>query len=192
MGCEFSGRVRDAFILQGHNLQRCDLVKSDSPGPHIIGDLLSLLNDPLWDMLIAFPPCTHLCVSGAKHFKRKRESGEQQAGIAFFSALWNCRIPRICLENPVGIMSSIIGKPAQIIQPWQFGHGETKATCLFLKNLPLLKPSKIVQGREARIHNIAPGPDRAKIRSTTYQGIADAMAEQWGGVELTQEQLTLF
>lgn len=130
--------------------------------------------------MIAHPPCTHLAVSGARHFKAKRESGVQQAALEFVRVLLDAPIPRIALENPVSIISSHIRKPDQIIQPWQFGHGETKATCLWLKDLPKLTPTHIVDGRDDRIHKMPPSPDRWKLRSTTYQGIADAMAEQWG------------
>ena len=130
-------------------------------------------------MMIAFPPCTNLAVSGARWFAAKREDGRQQSGIGFFMDMVKAPIDRICIENPIGIMSSIYRKPDQIIQPWQFGHGETKATCLWLKGLPLLTPTDIVDGREPKIHKMAPGPNRAKMRSLTYQGIADAMADQW-------------
>ena len=131
-------------------------------------------------MMIAFPPCTHLAVSGAKHFEAKRLDGRQQMAIEFFTALADYEIPKIAIENPVGIMSTFYRKPDQYIQPWQFGHGETKKTGLWLKNLSLLKPTNIVTGREQRIWKMGPSPDRAKFRSETYQGIADAMAEQWG------------
>lgn len=131
--------------------------------------------------MIAHPPCTHLAVSGARHFAAKRASGVQQQALDFVRALLSAPIERIALENPVSIISTAIRKPEQIIQPWQFGHGETKATCLWLKNLPCLTPTKIVEGREARVHRLPPSEDRWKLRSTTYQGIADAMAEQWGG-----------
>jgi hypothetical protein len=130
-------------------------------------------------MIIAFPPCTHLCVSGARWFKEKQQDGRQQQGIDFFMQFVNCKCKHIAIENPIGIMSTIYRKPDQIIQPWQFGHGETKATCLWLKNLPLLKPTKIVSGRNNRIHTMAPSKNRSKLRSRTYQGIANAMAKQW-------------
>jgi hypothetical protein len=176
IACEFSGIVRDAFIKQGHDAVSCDLLESETPGPHYQGDVLSILNDG-WHMMIAFPPCTHLAVSGARWFKHKQK--EQQAAIAFFMSLAGAPIPRIAIENPISIMSTRWRKPDQIIQPWQFGHGETKATCLWLKNLPKLKPTNIVDGREPRIHRMSPGPNRAKERSRTYRGIADAMAQQW-------------
>jgi len=180
VACEFSGVVRDAFAAKGHDAWSCDLLPSDRPGQHIQGDVLEIL-DQGWDLMIARPPCTHLAVSGAKHFEAKRKDGRRQQGIDFFIALTNAPVPRYAIENLIGIMSSIWRKPDQIIQPWQFGHGETKATCLWLKNLPPLEPSEIVPGREQKIWKLPPSPDRWKIRSTTFQGIADAMAEQWGG-----------
>jgi hypothetical protein len=179
VACEYSGTVRDAFIARGHDAMSCDLLPTDRPGPHYQGDVFDIINDG-WDLMIAHPPCTHLAVSGARHFAAKRADGRQQEAIIFFMALVNAGIPRIAVENPVCIMSSLYRKPDQIIQPWQFGHGETKATCLWLKNLPLLKPTNIVEGRADRIHKIPPSPDRWKLRSKTYQGIADAMAVQWG------------
>lgn len=157
----------------------CDLLPSDSPGPHYQGDVFDVIDDS-WDLMIAHPPCTHLAVSGARHFAAKKKSGVQQEAIDFFMRLANAGIKKIVLENPICIMSSIWRKPDQIIQPWQFGHGETKATCLWLKGLPKLAPTDIVDGREARVHKMPPSADRWKLRSTTYQGIADAMANQWG------------
>jgi site-specific DNA-cytosine methylase len=177
IACEFSGIVRDAFTARGHNARSCDLLPSERPGNHIQGDVLSHLNEG-WDLMIAHPPCTHLCVSGARWFKDK--PNKQRWAIDFFMALANCPINKICTENPIGIMSTKWRKPDQIIQPWQFGHGETKATCLWLKNLPLLKPTKVVSGRVPRVHHASPGPDRWKERSRTLPGIAEAMAEQWG------------
>ncbi len=188
IGCESSGTVRDAFIRQGHDAWSCDILPTDSEGPHIQDDVLKRLTWTHWDMLIAFPPCTHLCVSGAKHFEAKRKDGRQKEGIDFFMALVNAPIPRIAIENPIGIMSTLYRKPDQIIQPWMFGHGETKATCLWLKNLPplihaaedeLFMAKTHVEGREQRVHNMAPGPNRWKERSKTFSGIADAMASQW-------------
>lgn len=184
IACEFSGIVRDAFIKRGHNAISCDLLPSERPGPHFQGDVFDLLRDPFrtgtqkYDLMIAHPPCTHLAVSGARWFKDKRR--EQAEAIDFVRCLMALTIPRICIENPVSIISSRIRKPDQIIQPWQFGHGETKATCLWLKNLPKLVPTKIVEGRKARVHYAPPGPDRWKERSRTLTGIAEAMAEQWG------------
>lgn len=177
IACEFSGRVRDAFIARGHNAVSCDLLPSERPGPHVKGDVLALLGRD-WDLMIAFPPCTHLAVSGARWFKDKKR--EQAEALEFVRALMAAPIPRICIENPIGVISSRIRQPDQIIQPWQFGHGETKATCLWLKGLPLLQPTNVVEGREPKIHYMAPGPERGKLRSLTYQGIANAMATQWG------------
>ena len=179
IACEYSGRVRDAFIAKGHDAWSCDLLPTDAPGPHFQCDVADILNND-WDLMIAHPPCTHLAVSGARHFAAKKASGVQDAALDFVHMLLNANIPKIALENPISIISSRIRKPDQIIQPWQFGHGETKATCLWLKNLPKLVPTNIVDGRSDRIHKMPPSPDRWKLRSTTYQGIADAMAEQWG------------
>lgn len=177
VACEYSGAVRDSFIARGHEALSCDLLPSDSPGPHYTGNVLDIINDD-WDMMIAFPPCTHLCVSGARWFKDKQQ--EQADALEFVRTIMNANIPRIAIENPIGVISTKIRKPDQIIQPWQFGHGETKATCLWLKGLPLLTPTNIVSGREARIHKMAPSPLRWKERSKTYAGIAVAMAQQWG------------
>lgn len=179
IACEYSGTVRDAFLALGHEAMSCDLLPTDAPGPHYQGDVRDVIDYP-WDLMIAHPPCTNLSVSGARHFAVKRMDGRQQAGASFFMMLAKSDIPRIAIENPVCVMSSLWRKPDQVIQPWQFGHGETKATCLWLKNLPLLKPTNIVDGREPRIHRLPPSLDRWKIRSETYQGIADAMAAQWG------------
>lgn len=179
IACEYSGRVRDAFIAKGHDAWSCDLLPTDAPGPHFQCDVADILNND-WDLMIAHPPCTHLAVSGARHFAAKKASGVQDAALDFVRMLLNANIPKIALENPISIISSRIRKPDQIIQPWQFGHGETKATCLWLKNLPKLVPTNIVDGRSDRIHKMPPSPDRWKLRSTTYQGIAGAMAEQWG------------
>lgn len=189
IACEFSGVVREAFQKRGHTVYSCDLLSSEIPGNHLRGDVLDFLEphqplqwllDTPWDMMIAFPPCTHLAVSGARWFKDKQTA--QIEAIKFFLTLANQPIKHIAIENPIGIMSTHYRKPDQIIQPWQFGHGETKATCLWLKNLPKLQPTNIVEGREARIHKMPPSADRGKQRSITYQGIADAMAEQWGNL----------
>ena len=180
VACEYSGTVRDAFLKLGHNAWSCDLLPTESPGPHSQGDVLNILDDG-WDLMIAHPPCTHLAVSGARWFKDKKV--EQAEALEFVSKLLNAPIPRIALENPISIISSKIRKPNQIIQPWQFGHGETKATCLWLKNLPLLKPTKIVEGREPKVHMMPPSEDRWKLRSLTYKGIAKAMAQQWGNIK---------
>ena len=177
VACEFSGTVREAFRALGHDAWSCDLLPTEVPGPHIQGDVLAVLGDA-WDLMIAHPPCTHLAVSGARWFKTKQV--EQAEALAFAQALLDAPIPQIALENPVSIISSRIRKPDQIVQPWQFGHGETKATCLWLKNLPLLTPTEIVDGRHPAVHRMAPSPDRWKKRSLTYPGIAAAMAAQWG------------
>lgn len=179
VACEYSGTVRDAFIRGGHEAMSCDLLQTEVPGPHYQGDVLDVLDYP-WDLMIAHPPCTHLSVSGARHFDSKRLDGRQQAAVSFFLRLAKSGIPMIAIENPVCIMSSLWRKPDQVIQPWQFGHGETKATCLWLKGLPPLVPTNIVDGRENRVHLMPPSPDRWKERSRTYSGIAQAMAEQWG------------
>lgn len=177
VACESSGRVRDAFLRAGHDAMSCDLMPSERPGPHYEGDVRDVLSRG-WDLMIAHPPCTHLAVSGARWFRDKQ--AEQAEALEFVRALLSAPIPRICVENPVSIISSRIRRPDQIIQPWQFGHGETKATCLWLVNLPLLRPTHIVPGREPRVHRMAPSPTRGIERSRTYWGIAFAMAEQWG------------
>lgn len=180
IACEFSGRVRDAFLHLGYDAVSCDLLPSESKrGYHYQGDMFDII-DENWDLMIAHPPCTHLASSGARWFSAKKADGRQQEAIDFFLKLTETKIPKVCIENPIGIMSSIFRKPDQIIQPWQFGHPETKATCLWLKNLNPLIPTRIVSGREQKIHNLPPGPDRWKDRSRTYRGIATAMAEQWG------------
>lgn len=179
IACEYSGTVRDAFIARGHEAMSCDLLPTDAPGPHYEGDVRDVLDYP-WDLMVAHPPCTHLSVSGARHFEAKRMDGRQQSAVSFFMMLAKADIPMIAIENPVCVMSSLYRKPDQVLQPWQYGHGETKATCLWLKNLPPLQPTNIVEGREPRIHRMAPGPDRWKERSKTYSGIAEAMADQWG------------
>lgn len=178
VACEFSGIVRDAFRARGHDAWSCDLLPTERPGPHMQGDVLAVLDVGGWDLMVAHPPCTHLAVSGARWFKHKQS--EQADALAFVRTLLAAPIPRIVLENPISIISSRIRKPDQIIQPWQFGHGETKATCLWLQGLPPLRPTQIVDGRTARVHRLPPSPDRWKLRSATYSGIAQAMAEQWG------------
>lgn len=179
VACEESQEVCKAFRALGHEAYSCDILPASGGHPewHIQKNVLELLWLK-WDLMIAHPPCTHLAVSGARWFKEKQI--EQAYALWFVEQLLNAQIPRIALENPVSIISTKIRKPDQIIQPWQFGHGETKATCLWLKGLPLLKPSKIVKGREARIHKMQPGSERAKLRSKTFPGIAAAMATQWG------------
>ena len=176
VACEYSGTVRDAFIAAGHDAMSCDLLPTDVDGPHYQGNVVDIINDG-WDLMIAHPPCTHLAVSGARWFKDKQI--EQIEALNFVQYLLDAPIKKIALENPISIISSKIKKPNQIIQPWMFGHGETKATCLWLKNLPKLTPTNIVDGREQRIHKLPPTPDRWKIRSKTYEGIAKAMALQW-------------
>ena len=177
VACEFSGVVRDAFAALGHDAWSCDLLPSERPGQHVQGDVLKLLRKR-WDLLICHPPCTHLAVSGARWFKDKL--AEQAVALEFVRMLLDAPIERIALENPVSIISSQVRKPDQVIQPWQFGHGETKATCLWLKGLPRLLATNIVSGRKGAILSYSPSPDRWKLRSRTYFGIAEAMAEQWG------------
>lgn len=177
VACEYSGKVRDAFTELGHYAVSCDLLDSEKPGNHYKGSVLDIINDG-WDLMIAHPPCTHLAVSGSRWFKNKQ--AQQAEALEFVRLLMNAPIERIAIENPISVISTKIRKPDQIIQPWMFGHGETKATCLWLKNLPKLEATNIVEGREARIHKMAPSPDRWKERSRTYDGIAKAMSQQWG------------
>lgn len=188
VACEFSGVVRDAFTQRGHDAMSCDLLPTEAPGWHHEGDVREVL-DRGWDLMIAHPPCTHLAVSGARWFKDKQ--AEQAEALTFVRELLAAPVARIALENPVSIISSRVRRPEQIVQPWQFGHGETKATCLWLKNLPPLEPTEVVDGREARVHRMPPGPDRWRERSRTFPGIAAAMADQWGRLpaELEQGQL---
>ena len=184
VACEYSGRVRDAFIRKGHDAMSCDLLDTDVPGPHYIGNVLDII-DRDWDLMIAHPPCTYLANSGVRwlHSQEGRWQKMEESAL-FFKALWEADIPKICVENPIPHSYAVkaIGgmKYTQKIQPWQFGHGETKATCLWLKGLPPLVPTDIVDGREQRILNLPPSKDRWKIRSTTFLGIAAAMADQWG------------
>ena len=192
VACEYSGRVRDAFTAKGHDAISCDLLETEVPGKHYQGDIKDIIYDG-FDLMIAHPPCTHLAVSGSRHFWRKEK--EQKEALDFVRFLMDAPIKRYCLENPVSVISSRIRPSDQTIQPYMFGHGETKATCFWLKNLPLLKPTKYVEGREPKVWLEPPGPDRWKNRSRTYQGIADAMAEQWGDesrLPTPVEQLTLF
>ena len=178
IGCEFSAIVRDEFRRRGHDAWSCDLLPCEADSRwHIQGDVLLALSEG-WDMAVFHPPCTHLAVSGARWFKGKQR--EQSEALEFVRRLLDAPIPKLALENPISIISSRIRKPDQIVQPWQFGHGEVKATCLWLKNLPKLRPTEIVEGRIARVHRAPPTPDRWKIRSRTMIGIARAMAEQWG------------
>jgi hypothetical protein len=176
VACEFSGIVRDAFRRQGHDAVSCDLLPTEREGPHYQGDVRDLLYDE-WDLMIVHPPCEHLSSSGARWWKDKQM--EQGQALSFVSVLLNAPIDRIALENPVGIISTKIRKPDQIIQPWQFGHPETKTTCLWLKGLPKLVPTNIVDGREGRVWRMGETKRRWKDRSRTYEGIAEAMAQQW-------------
>ena len=179
VACEYSGTVRDAFRKLGWYAISCDLLPTDVPGEHHQGDVRELLAQS-WDIIIAFPPCTYLCSSGMHWTTRGlRDPQHTEDALAFVREFMDCDCPRVAIENPIGAISTRIRKPDQIIQPWQFGHPETKATCLWLKGLPKLIPTDIVDGREQRIWKMPPGPDRWKLRSKTYQGIADAMAAQW-------------
>ncbi len=181
IACEESGAVGDALISVGVDAMSCDLKPTRKPGPHYQGSSFDVLDYP-WDLMIAHPPCTHTAVSGARHFAEKWMDGRQAAGVSFFFKLWReaSHIPSVAFEQPISIISTLFRAPDQIIQPWQFGHGETKATCLWLRGLSPLRPTEIVDGREARIHNMPPSEDRAMLRSETYSGIARAMADQWG------------
>jgi hypothetical protein len=177
VACEFSGVVRDAFRARGHDAWSCDLLPSERAGPHLQGDVRQFLV-PGWDLMVAHPPCIYLCSSGARWWTARRQ--EQEEAVSFFLALARAPIPRIALENPIGILSTLLRPADQIVQPWQHGHPETKATCLWLKDLLPLQPTNIVEGREPRVHWEPPSPNRQKNRSRTYEGIAKAMAEQWG------------
>jgi hypothetical protein len=186
IACEYSGIVRDAFIARGHDALSCDLLDTERHGPHYKGDARDVINAG-WDLMIAHPPCTHLAVSGARYFAQKVQ--EQAAALDFVRFLMDAPIPRICIENPISVISTRIRKPDQIIQPWQFGHPESKSTCLWLKGLPKLVATQVLQlpasGRwqnqtASGQNRLPPSPDRWKERSRTYQGIADAMAAQWG------------
>lgn len=182
VACEESQAVTIELRKLGHEAYSCDIIPCSGGHPewHLQQDVTQLLKMK-WDMIIAFPPCTHLAVSGARYFERKRKDGRQQQGIDFFMKFTNLDCPRVAIENPVSIMSTKYRKPDQIIQPWQFGHGESKKTCLWLKGLPLLTPTEIVEGREQRIWRMPPSGERAKMRSKTFPGVARAMAEQWAG-----------
>ena len=181
IGCECSGVVRDAFIGGGHDAMSCDLKPTLAPGPHYQGDVFDVIDYP-WDLAVFHFECTNTSVSGARHFAAKRMDGRQQAAVSMFMRGWRAaaHIPRVAFEHPISIISSLFRTPDQIIQPWQFGHGETKATCLWLRGLPLLTPTNIVAGREARVWKMPPGPNRKQERSRTYDGIAAAMVVQWG------------
>ena len=180
IACEYSGRVRDAFRRLKHDAVSCDLLPTEVDGPHYQGPVEDVLDDG-WDLMVAHPPCTHLAVSGSRHFEQKIADGTQAAALDFVRLLMDAPIDRWCIENPVSVISSAIRPPDQIIQPWEYGHGEVKATCLWLKNLPRLLPTKHVEGREERVHRMPPGPDRWKERSRTFAGVAEAMGDQWGG-----------
>lgn len=194
VACEFSGVVRDAFIRRGHDAWSCDLLPTESPGPHHQCPIEDILpehpEENEWDLMICHPPCTHLAVSGARYFPEKRADGRQQSALEFVRRLLDAPIPRIALENPVSIISTQIRKPDQIIQPWEYGHPESKKTCIWLKNLGPLKPTDILRApasgkwsnqTPSGQNKIGPSPDRWKKRSVTYPGIAEAMADQWGG-----------
>ncbi len=183
VACEYSGIVREAFTRLGHDATSCDLLPTEIPGKHIQGDVLEVIKQEQFDLMIAHPPCTDLAVSGAKWFKEKRADGRQQRALEFVQQLLDAPIPMIALENPVSVISTYIRKSDQYVQPWMFGHGETKRTGLWLKGLPLLRPTNIVEGREQKVWKMPPSENRWKDRSRTYQGIADAMAEQWGNAD---------
>lgn len=180
IACEYSGRVRDAFRAKGHAAYSCDLLPDESGECvlHYQQDWREVIRLAEWDMVIAFPPCTDLCNSGSRWWPAKRADGRQETSVEFFLEFTRLQC-RWAIENPVGIMSTRYRKPDQIIQPWQFGHGETKATCLWLRGLPRLTPTQVVDGRENRVHRMGPSKDRWKERSRTYNGIAQAMADQW-------------
>ena len=190
VACEFSGIVRTAFEKRGHDAWSCDLLPTEMPGQHYQGYLEDFIgNGSEWDLIIGHPPCTHLAVSGARYFAEKKKLGLQDEAIAFVMMIANRNCDKIAIENPVGILSTVWRKPDQIIQPYQFGNPESKKTCLWLKELPLLKPTNILEVPESGVWNnqtksgqnkLSPSPERAKLRSRTYQGIADAMAQQWG------------
>lgn len=186
IACEFSGIERDAFLKEGFDAWSCDLLPSESPGPHLQKDALSCL-DMNWDLMIAHPPCTFLAVSGARWFNDKGRAGKAAEAVDFFLKLAQAPIKHIAIENPVGIMSRFFRKPDQTINPWQFGHGEVKKTCLWLKNLPKLQFTEVSQDREERVWKAPPSKDRWKERSRSFEGVAKAMAEQWGDFIKTQK-----
>ena len=200
VACEYSGIVREAFASKGHDAWSCDLLPTDQPSnKHIQGDVLEIINDN-WDLIIAHPPCTHLSVSGAARWAEKVADGRQQAAIKFVEDIWNANCPFIAIENPVGALStrSKLGKASQYIQPYEFGHAEQKKTGLWLKGLPKLIPTDVIDvsnlpdNQRQRLHYLPPSKDRWKIRSTTFQGIADAMADQWGNLRQEALQTNLF
>lgn len=198
VACEVSGTVRDQFIARGHDAWSCDIEPAESmPERHYQGDVRNVL-DMGWDLMIAHPPCERLCVSGARWlYEKDGWADEQEQAMFLVMSLAEAPIPRICIENPIGIISTRLREPDQIIQPWQFGHGEVKATCLWLKNLPWLKPTKIVEGREPRVHKLPPSPMRKMLRQFRYVGVAEAMADQWGSLPVesfidSSDQIRLF
>ena len=200
VACEYSGIVREAFALKGHDAWSCDLLHTDQPSDkHIQGDVLEIINND-WNLIIAPPPCTHLSVSGAARWAEKVADGRQQAAIKFVEDIWNANCPFIAIENPVGALSSRskLGKATQYIQPYEFGHAEQKKTGLWLKGLPKLIPTDVIDvsnlpdNQRQRLHYLPPSKDRWKIRSTTFQGIADAMADQWSNINKKVLQLNLF
>lgn len=190
IACEYSGVVRDAFLRQGHEAMSCDLLPTESPGPHYVGDCRDLLNDS-WDLLIAHPPCTRLCNSGVRWLAERNLWEELREASQLFRDILDAPIPKIAIENPVmhrhakqaiwGTLWKSLGQPDFTIQPWQFGHGETKRTCFWTKGLPALRPTQVVPGRENKVHRMSPSKSRWRDRSRTYSGIAEAMARQWGG-----------
>ena len=183
IACEYSGRVRAAFLRCGHDAMSCDLLETEAPGHHYQGPVEDVLNDG-WDLMVAHPPCTDLAISGCAHFAKKYADGRVDRALDFVREEMSAPIERWCIDTPVSLISSRIRKPDQIIQPWEFGHGECKATCFWLKNLPRLRPTKYVEGREERVHLMPPGPNRWKERSRTFEGVAEAMGDQWGGQAL--------
>ncbi len=200
VACEYSGIVREAFASKGHDAWSCDLLPTDQPSnKHIQGDVLEIINDN-WDLIIAHPPCTHLSVSGAARWAEKVADGRQQAAIKFVEDIWNANCPFIAIENPVGALStrSKLGKASQYIQPYEFGHAEQKKTGLWLKGLPKLIPTDVIDvsnlpdNQRQRLHYLPPSKDRWKIRSTTFQGIANAMADQWKNLKQEALQTNLF
>jgi hypothetical protein len=202
VACEFSGIVRDAFIRQGFDALSCDLLSTESEmGPHVTSDVLEIIHEDDWDCMLAFPPCTYLCNSGVRWLYKdgKQLNGrdekrwhEMKQAAKFFNALLNAPIPHIAIENPVQHSHAGLPDFTQSIQPWQFGHGEVKRTCLWLKNLPLLVPTNVVDGRTPRVHHEPPSADRWKKRSITYPGIAEAMATQWGSYLKEKENGSVF
>jgi hypothetical protein len=181
VACEFSAAVRDAFLRRGHDAWSVDLLPTEGdPKRHIVGDALEVGLIWSWDLVIAFPPCTDLSASGARWWPAKQADGRQAEAVGFVRRLWELPVPRVAIENPVGRLSTEFRRPSQIVQPWQFGHGEVKTTCLWLRGVPLLRPTDVVDGREQRVWRMGRSADRARERSRTYPGVADAMARQWG------------